>query len=128
MLPPEINKIFKRPGEKRYDYFLKEVHKSEEVYGLADAEGWALLGDNDDADILPLFPTAALAEAFRQAVKFHDYQVAILDLNELIHWLEDMEKEDMLVAVLPNPRLNGAVVEPTHLKADLQALFDKEKD
>ncbi|TNE59267.1 MAG: DUF2750 domain-containing protein [Bacteroidetes bacterium] len=128
MLPPEIEKIFKRPGEKRYDYFIKEVVKNEEVFGLADEEGWALLGDDLDADILPLFPTAGFAEAFRQGADLREYQVEILDLNELMSWLEDMEEDNLLIAVLPNAHLNGAVVEPAHLRADLQREFDKESD
>jgi hypothetical protein len=35
-----ITKLFKKPGEKRYDYFIKKVVENEEVYGLADEEGW----------------------------------------------------------------------------------------
>lgn len=122
----DISKIFKKPGEKRYDYFLKKVVENEEVYGLADEEGWALLGDDSDADILPLFPAPEFAEAFRQATDFDEYKVEALDVNELMDWLDDMVEDQLLVAVFPNPELNGAVVEPQHLKADLQKEFDKE--
>lgn len=121
-----ITKLFKKPGEKRYDYFIKKVVENEEVYGLADEEGWALLGDDSDADILPLFPAADLAEAFRQATDFDEYAVEALDVNELMAWFDDMEKDNLLVAVFPNPELNGAVVELKQLKADLQKAFDKE--
>ena len=121
----DIDKIFKKPGEKRYEYFLKKAVEAEEVFGLADEEGWALLGDDSDADILPIFPAAAFAEAFRHAAEFDEYQVEVLDINELMAWLEDMEKDALLIAVFPNPDLNGAVVEPKHLKADLQKEFDK---
>ncbi len=122
----DITKLFKKPGEKRYDYFIKKVVENEEVYGLADEEGWALLGDDSDADILPLFPAPEFAEAFRQAADFDEYKVETLDVSELMDWLDDMEKDKLLVAVFPNPGLNGAVVEPKHLKADIQKEFDKE--
>lgn len=122
----DITKLFKKPGEKRYDYFIKKVVENEEVYGLSDEEGWALLGDDSDADILPLFPAPELAEAFRQATGFDEYQVEALDVNELMDWLDDMVKDGLLVAVFPNPELNGAVVEPKRLKADIQKEFDKE--
>ena len=122
----DIVKLFKKPGEKRYDYFIKKVAENEEVYGLADDEGWALLGDDSDADILPLFPAAELAEAFRQAAGFDEYAVEAVDVNEMMLWLDEMEKDDLLVAVFPNPELNGAVMEPKQLKADLQKEFDKE--
>lgn len=122
----DIEKLFKKPGEKRYDYFLKKVAETEEVFGLSDDEGWALLGDDDDADILPLFPAAELAEAFRMAMDFEEYKVEALDVAELMSWLDDLESDGMLVAVFPNLELNGAVVEAQHLKADLQKEFDKE--
>lgn len=122
----DIEKIFKRPGEKRYDYFIKKVVENEEVYGLSDDEGWALLGDDTDADILPLFPSEEFAEAFRKAADFDEYQVEALDVNELMAWFDDMEKDGLLVAVFPNPEMNGAVVPPGTIKADLQKAFDKE--
>lgn len=124
--PEDINKLFKKPGEKRYDYFIKKVAENEEVYGLSDEEGWALLGDDEDADILPLFPAAELAESFRVAMDFEEYKVEALDVAELMAWLDDLETDGMLVAVFPNLELNGAVVEAQHLKADLQKEFDKE--
>ena len=121
----DIARLFKKPGEKRYDYFIKQAAETEEVFGLADDEGWGLLGDDSDADILPLFPAAEFAEAFRLAADFTEYRVEALDINELVEWLEDMEKDGLLIAVFPNPELNGAVVEPKQLRADLQKEFDK---
>lgn len=121
----DIEKIFKKPGEKRYDYFVKHVADTEEVFGLADEEGWALLGDDDDADILPLFPYAEMAEAFREAAGFGEYQVEMIDVNELLAWLDDMPADGLMVAVLPNAEFNGAVVEPERLKKDLQAELEK---
>jgi hypothetical protein len=122
----DIDKIFKRPGEKRYDYFIKAVVESEEIYSLYDDEGWALLGDQEDADILPLFPSEAFAEAFRAAADFEEFRVEVLDIHELMEWLDEMEEDNMLVAVFPNPEFNGAVVKPQQLKADIQKEFDKE--
>jgi hypothetical protein len=122
----DIEQVFKRPGEKRYNYFIKAAVENEVVYGLYDDEGWALLGDQDDADILPLFPSPEFAEAFREAADYMEYRVEALDVNELMEWLDEMEEDNMLVVVFPNPELNGAVVKPQHLKADLQTEFDKE--
>jgi hypothetical protein len=125
MTASEVDKIFKKPGEKRYDYFIKKVAETEEVFGLYDDEGWALLGDESDADILPFFAHAELAEAFRVAAGFEEYRVEQLDANELLEWLDDMVEEGMMVAVMPNPQFNGAVVEPTLLKTDLQTELEK---
>lgn len=126
LTPLEIEKLFKKPGEKRYEYFVKQVADSEAVFGLADDEGWVLLGDDDDnTDILPLFPYAEIAEEFRTKAGFDSEKVEPLDVNELLEWLDDMENDGMLVAVFPNPELNGAVVEPSMLKTDLLAELEK---
>ncbi|MBU6341027.1 MAG: DUF2750 domain-containing protein [Bacteroidetes bacterium] len=121
----EIEKLFKKPGEKRYDLFVKQVAESEVVYGLGDDEGWAMLGDDDDADILPFFQDPDVALAFRQSAEFEEYDVMELDVNELLEWLDNMTEENMLVAVCPNTEFNGAVVEPAMLKADLMKELEK---
>jgi Protein of unknown function (DUF2750) len=126
MSKDDIEKLFKKPGEKRYDYFIKKVAETEEVFGLMDDEGWALLGDDDDEDILPVFPAAEFAEAFRTAADYEEYRVEAIDVTEFVEWLGDMDEDNLLVAVFPNPEFNGAVVEPEHLKKDLLKEFEKE--
>ncbi|MCY7328296.1 MAG: DUF2750 domain-containing protein [Saprospiraceae bacterium] len=122
MKPSEIANLFKKPGEQRYAYFLAMVAETKQVFGLSDAEGWALLGDDNDVDILPLFPNALLAEAFRKAARYEAYQVEKIEWEDLLEWLEEMEPNGMMVAILPNPRLEGAIVEPLQLKEDLNKL------
>jgi hypothetical protein len=115
MKPTEIVNLFKKSAETRMDFFLKTVGESKTVYGLADEEGWALLGnedidEEDDPDILPLFPNASLAEAFRRSAGFAEMKVEKMSLQELSVWLEELEEEGALVAVLPNPDLEGMVI------------------
>lgn len=121
----DIEKLFKKPGEKRYDIFVKTVADTEEVFGLADEEGWALLGDDEDADIIPFFPSPDTAEAFRTAAGFEEYNVMVIDLNELMEWFDDMETDNMMVAICPNTQFNGAVVEPQKIKTDIQKEIDR---
>lgn len=124
--PEEIEKLFKKPGEKRYDYFIKTVAETEEVFGLADEEGWALLGDDEEGeDIIPLFPNAEFAERFRVETDMEEYQIGVLDVNELLEWLDDMQQDGMLVAVFPNLEMFGAVIQPELLKKDLQEELEK---
>ncbi len=122
--PEEIEKLFKKPGEKRYAYFIKTVADTEEVFGLADEEGWLLLGDDDNEegeDILPLFPGAEFAERFRVEHGFEEYGIGIVDVNELLEWLDEMEEENMVVAVFPDLLASGVVTKPANLKEDIQA-------
>lgn len=119
MKPTEIANMFKKTPETRLKFFLDTVAKTQTVYGLADVEGWALLGNEDEADetdILPLFPNAALAEAFRKAADFTAYVVESVDLEELFEWLEELEEDGTLIAILPNPQLEGMVLEAADLK------------
>jgi len=119
MTPTEIANIFKQPGEKRLSLFIETVADTKQVYGLSDDEGWALLGDDNDTDIIPLFHDHHLAEAFRKAADFKQYEVEMLEIDELIEWLEEMDEDGLMVAVCPNTRFEGAIVEPDQLKTDL---------
>ena len=120
MKPSEIANLFKQPGEKRYAFFLQTVSATREAFGLSDEEGWALLGDDEDQNILPLFPSKVLAEAFGKAAGYAEYEVEKIDWEDLLDWLDTMETEGMMVAILPNSRLEGAIVEPLQLRNDLQ--------
>ncbi len=120
--------IWKKPADKRYQYFLRTVIDEEEVFGLADAEGWALLGDENDSDILPVFPLREFAEDFRHKADFTEYQVEAIDLNEFVAWLEDMEKESMLIAIFPRPDMESVVYSAERLRNEIIEEFGKEME
>ena len=116
----EVKNIFKLSGEQRLEAFLDTVVRNQKVYGISDDEGWALLGDDDDTDILPLFQDPALAEAFRAAAGFDGYEIEEVSLEELLEWLLDLEEDEAMVAVCPNTRFEGPIVEPEQLKGQLE--------
>lgn len=124
LTPQEIESIFKRPGERRYEYFIKKVADTEEVFGLADEEGWLMLSEGD-TDALPLFPFAEFAETFRTSAGLEENEVEMLDLNELLDWLDDIEKDGLKIAVFPNTEFSCVVMEPSRLKTDLQTELEK---
>jgi hypothetical protein len=84
-----------------------------------------MLSDDDDADILPFFPDPELAQAFKEASGFDEFDVIELDVNELLEWLDDMESEETLVAVFPNTAFNGAVLPPEMVLSDLRKELEK---
>jgi len=123
----QIEEILAKKPEKRYNYFIKTVCEEEEVWGLADDEGWLLLEDDeDDSEVLAVFPYPEFAEIFRANGGFDEFKVASLDLYEFVDWLDDFEKEKMKVAVFPTPDFQSAVMTPQRLKDDFQTEFDKE--
>jgi hypothetical protein len=115
MTPTEITAIFKMPGDKRLEQFLETVSKNKLAYGISDDEGWALLGDNDDTDIIPFFQAPELAEAFRKAAGFNDYEVEEIELELLLEWLPELEEDGAMIAVCPNTRFEGPIEEPARL-------------
>ena len=119
MTTTEINALFKQSGEKRLAHFIETVVKNQSVYGISDEEGWALLGDNEDTDILPLFQDAALAESFMKAAGFEDHEVEAVEMEELLDWLQELDEDGAMIAVCPNTRFEGAIVEPAQLMTDI---------
>lgn len=125
----QVEEILAKKPEKRYNYFIKSVCEEEEVWGLADDEGWLLLEDDeDDSEVLAVFPYPEFAEIFRIKGGFEEFKVASLDLYEFVDWMDDFEKEKMKVAVFPTPDFQSAVMTPQKLKEDFQTEFDKETE
>lgn len=48
----KIDNVINLTASERYDYFIRKVADFEEVWGLKDAEGWALMGSEEQV----LFP------------------------------------------------------------------------
>ncbi len=123
----EIAEVLAKKPENRYKYFIRQVCKEEEVWGLADVEGWLMLEvDEDDTDVLAVFPNREFAEIFREKGGFEEFQVETLDLYEFVDWLDDLTKQKMKVAVFPTPDFQSTVIEPERIKEDFQVEFDKE--
>lgn len=127
MTQKQIDEILAKKPESRYKYFIRTVVAEEEVWGLADEEGWLLLEDDeDDTDVLAVFPNAEFAEVFREKGEFDEFKVEVLDLYEFLEWLNDFEKEKMKIAVFPTPDFQSAVMTPERLRADFKEEFDKD--
>lgn len=125
----DIEEILARKPESRYKYFIRTVAAEEEVWGLADDEGWLLLEvDGEEGDAMAVFPNEAFAEIFREAGDFRDFRVEVLDLFEFFEWLEDFETQKMRVAVFPTPNFQSAVMHPEIVREDFEIEFEKEKE
>ena len=130
LYPRDVERILQKSGEGRYRYFVKTVCEEEEVWGLADEEGWLMLEEEDDEskDALVVFPNPEFAALFKEKGDYEEFQVECLDLYEFVDWLEDFEEQKLNVAVFPTPELQCAIMTPERLKEDFQAEFDKETE
>ena len=64
-----IKNIVNLSAAERYGYFIRKVSDFEEVWGLKDKEGWALMGNNEQV----LFPVWSEKE-FAELCKWDNYQ------------------------------------------------------
>ncbi len=84
--------------------------------------------DEDDTDVLAVFPYPEFAAIFREKGGFEEFQVEALDLYEFVDWLTDLEEQKMKVAVFPTPDFQSTVMTPDRIKEDFQIEFDKETE
>lgn len=125
----EIDEILARKPESRYKYFIRTVAAEEEVWGLADDEGWLMLEiDGEEGDALAVFPNPEFAEIFQKQGEFDEFRVEALDLYEFFEWLEDFQEEKIRVAVFPTPNFQSAVMRPEVVREDFEAEFEKEQE
>lgn len=123
----QIEEILAKKPENRYKYFIKTAYAEEEIWGLADDEGWLMLEvESDNVDAIAVFPNAEFAEIFKKNGDYEEFRVESLDLYEFVDWLEDFEAEGIQVAVFPTPNMQSAVMIPQKLREDLQTEFDKD--
>jgi hypothetical protein len=117
----KIEQVLNRSGVSRYNYFIEKAVENEEVFGLADDEGWVMLEDDaDNSDVIPFFAEPEFAEVFKTVADLGDNRVEALDLMEFLEWLEDFSEEKIKVGVMLNRELNGAVMEAAVVLADLE--------
>ncbi len=124
----EIEEILARKPESRYKYFIRTVAAEEEVWGLADDEGWLMLEiEGEEGDALAVFPNPEFVAIFQKEGGFDEFRVESLDLYEFFEWLEDFEQEKMKVAVFPTPNFQSAVMRPEIVREDFETEFAKEE-
>ncbi|MCC5812546.1 MAG: DUF2750 domain-containing protein [Ectothiorhodospiraceae bacterium] len=105
--------------------FLQQVVLGGHVWGLRDAEGWALSPSAGDEDVLvfPLWSSEAAARACA-GDDWAAYEPESVPLDELLeHWLPGMHQDGYLVGTDWDPSMEGVEVPPLELQADLEAMI-----
>ena len=119
--PAEITALLSQPGPARYQYFLAKAADQETIWSLWQEEGWALAGDDQGRQLVPVWPHEKYAQACN-ARAWAGYEPKAIEMDAwLARWIPGMTRDGRLVAVFPTPNDRGVVVEPTQLEADLRA-------
>lgn len=115
----KVNNVINSSAEERYSYFIRKVADFEEVWGLYN-EGWAMLEDNKEQNIIPFWPEEAFAQLCAEGV-WESYQPKPIELNNFIEkWLPGMEKDGKSAGIFYNPEGKGIVVQPDKLLGAIQ--------
>ena len=115
----KIENILKMSEDERYNYFIRKVADFEQIWGLSN-DGWALLGDNNGSQILPLWPEKEFAELCA-VDQWKDYKAEVIELDNFIEkWIPGMTKDKTLINVFLTPNAKGTVISPADLYSDLQ--------
>jgi hypothetical protein len=107
-------------ARERYGYFVQLAVDGEEAWGLKNADGWVLAGD-EERDAFPIWPH----KDFAAACALEDWEGAVpepIALEELVQDLIPILEEDgIAVAVFPGLDGESAIVTPEDLRRDLEA-------
>lgn len=112
----KINNIANLSATERYGYFIRKVSDFEEVWGLKDKDGWALMGSNEQV----LFPVWSEKE-FAELCKWDNYHPNPIPLDDFIEkLLPKLEKDNVMLAVLPLAKGKGIIRTVQEIIADIE--------
>ena len=106
------------PAQQRYDYCVRKVADTQEVWGLYH-DGWATAQAHGRVAI-PFWPEAAFAQACASGDWAH-FQPRAIALGDFLHkWLPGMANNGQLASMFPVPQDSASIVAPADLLRDLQ--------
>jgi len=120
MTDNEFSAVLELPASQRYEHFVKRVADWETVWSLGTANGWALLGDAEEREVVPIWPHERYAALCASGEWVNDRPRSIPLAEWLDAWLPGIARDDRLISVFPTPDSKGLVVTAEQLKADLE--------
>ncbi len=114
----QIEAVLKLTPEARYKHFMKRIAGTEEVWALYD-NGWALVGDDQERQIFPLWPAEEYAKLCASEI-WKGYKPALLPLEEVIEeLLPTLKKDGIWIGVFYGLDGKGVVVDTEKFIKDL---------
>ena len=118
MHPEKIKQVTRLPAQQRYDYCVRRVADTQEVWGLHH-DGWAT-AQVDGKVAIPFWPEAAFAQACASG-DWANFQPRAIALGDFLNkWLHGMARNGQLASVFPVPQCSASVAAPADLLADLR--------
>lgn len=106
------------PGPDRYQYFVKRVADSQEVWGLYQ-DGWALAKTDDGTLVFPMWPASDYASLCAE-YEWDGYDAQSFSVEELLEdLLPQLEQDRVLPGVFYTPGDKGVTPSVAQLRDDL---------
>lgn len=123
----KIENIFRLPSKERFSYFVRKVTDFEEVWGLSDGSEWALLGDNNNNELFPVWPEKDFAEICATG-PWNNYVPKLIKLDDFISKLSaKLKSEKINYAVFLTTENKGIIISPTELCEILEMEIEQEE-
>lgn len=106
------------PGPDRYEYFVKRVADSQEVWGLYQ-DGWALAKTDDGTLVFPMWPASDYASLCAE-FEWDGYDAQSFSVEELLDdLLPQLEQDRVLPGIFYTPGDKGVTPTVAQLREDL---------
>ncbi|KQY94487.1 hypothetical protein ASD24_02720 [Paenibacillus sp. Root52] len=119
----EFESVINLPANIRYEYFIKKVVDSEEVWGLYE-NGWSVTEDDKGNKLVPFWPKKEFAE-YCASDDWGIYSTKRINLTEFINeFLPNFKKEGFLPSIFFN-NADSALLDVDILIEDLKTELEK---
>lgn len=115
----QLKAVVTLPAQQRYEYFVKRVAETREVWGLF-RNGWALATKDDGTLVFALWPEREFAQLCAE-FEWEGYQAQAFALDELLdELLPQLQHDGLVLGIFRTPGSKGVMPTPGLLRADLQ--------
>jgi len=98
----EFEALIKTESKKRYEYFIKRIVDFEEVWSLADTEGFALTKDDNGRLLAPFWPAQEYAE-YCAIGEWKEYKPEKIEFDEFMsEWLPGLKNDNIGISIFFN--------------------------
>jgi hypothetical protein len=116
----EIAAVLQLDGGARYSYCVKKITDEKQLWSLMQDDGWALMADDTDQELIPIWPHEKFATLCATGF-FADHQPKSIAIDTwLERWIPGMEKDGRIIAVFPTAESKGVLVDPRRFEADIR--------
>lgn len=115
----EIEAVLKLDGPTRFRYFVKRIVDAEKIWSLW-SDGWALMENDNGAQVFPLWPSPEFADICRLN-EWSVCQVREITLSDFqSEVMSNAAAQGLVFGVFPTPEGRGVVVSPSDMASAIE--------